>query len=443
MLDEIEIKALLDEHENAMRGERVRLDRIKDYMEGKHKKPYRPSSDHTDVQYNILAERSTINMMPMIRNAPASQLQVSGVSAGQDDADVKAWDLWQSNGFDNRSVQIFTSAITYGYAFGYAFRNPNGTVVMRGKSARHMYAVYEDPVSDEYPEYAFFINEAGDVTEVWDNTHWHRIVKVEFVDSVGTSHTILQIDEMGPHGAPNYCPVVQFAPDKDLDGNAIGIIEPAIDAQDRLNQGSFDLLLAQHYTAFRIRGFSGVTQALDKKTGKPVPLKLDPSRVPMLPNADSKAWQLDGTDLSGFIRALEGATHDLMVVSQTPIHFALGNIANLAADALTEAKIPLTSRVKAFKQTLGESVELLLRTTSDISGFDFPEDAEIVWADLEPRSLSLVADAISKLIAAGVPQEALWAMIPGITKTMIQQWRNMAPVELDSTPNEPVPETGS
>lgn len=424
MLSELEIKALLDEYESRIRAERERLDRIRCYINGDHDRPYRPVNSESDVQYNILARRATTNLLPMIKNASSQQLQVDGISTGDSEQEIAAWAIWQANGFDRRNSQLIDSALTYGSSYAYAIRDKKKDIVMRGKSARHMYALYDDPVADEFPEYAFIISEAGEIKEVWDDSDIHEITESTHVDDYGNDFRVVTIVDSYPHGAV-VCPVVRYAPTMDLDGNCFGEIEPVFVVQDRVNQVSFDLLLVQHYGAFKLRGFSGVSAAIDTKTGKPTKLKLTPDTVPMLQDPDAKAWQLDGTDLAGYIAAFELAVHHLAVASQTPAHYMLGDMANLSADAIAAAEITLTRKVLTYKLTLGESVEQLLRLASTIAGQVFPDDAEVLWTDRESRSLSQVADALNKYLALGVPVEALWAMMPNVTSTMVKEWKKM------------------
>ena len=50
---------------------------------------------------------------------------------------------------------------------------------------------------------------------------------------------------------------------------------------------------------------------------------------------------------------------------------------------------------------------------------------EVMWRDPETRTEAERVDAITKLASVGVPQEALWARVPGVTPQMIERWRGM------------------
>jgi hypothetical protein len=50
---------------------------------------------------------------------------------------------------------------------------------------------------------------------------------------------------------------------------------------------------------------------------------------------------------------------------------------------------------------------------------------ETIWRDPETRTEAERVDAITKLASIGVPQEALWSMIPGMTPQKLSRWRAM------------------
>jgi len=50
----------------------------------------------------------------------------------------------------------------------------------------------------------------------------------------------------------------------------------------------------------------------------------------------------------------------------------------------------------------------------------------VTWQDMEIRSLSQSADALVKLAGLGIPFRALWSRIPGIEKSDVDEWAQMA-----------------
>lgn len=429
LTDEI-LKDLIDEHTGPIMEELDRLRRIADYVNGDHEKPYIPRNA-TD-QFKKLVDRSVTNLLPMVRNAPLHQLHVTGVWTGQKTGEpVPAWEIWQKNRFDLISTQIMSSALTDNYAYGITLpgetkRSGKAIPYMQGKAARRMYALYDDPVSDLWPRYAFDLDPSGKIVGAWDEVaHYDVIQEPPQENGDGTlTYPPPRLANAREHGS-SHPPITRYVPTMDLEGNCYGEIEPNIPIQNRINQVSFDLLRVQHYGAFQRSGFSGVKVAKDRQ-GNPIPIDMDPARVTVLEDAEAKPWQLSGDPLDGYILAFETAVHHLAVASQTPAHYLLGKLANLSADAIAAAETTLTRKVFSYKQTFGEPFEQQLRLASKLAGYEFPEDAEIQWADRESRSLSQVADALNKLVGVGVPQEALWEFIPGITQTQLDEWHRLA-----------------
>lgn len=423
------LKKLIDDHSGDIAQELQRLERIRRYVEGCHDKPYTPRN--ATQQYKKLVDRSVTNLLPMVRNAPLQQLHVDGVWADNETgADVAAWDAWQSNNMDQIHVQVISAALTDNYSYVVvtpATRKGKSSAKFRPFSAKRMYALWEDPVSDSFPQYAFELDKSGEIIGIWDEVARYPVTTFPTAVNSTTGQPYTPPPVLGPpavHGA-GVCPVIRFTPNMDLDGNCYGEIESNIPVQDRVNQVSFDLLMVQHYGAFQIRGFSGFKVAKDEH-GRPRPITMDPAVTPVLEDPDSKAWALPGSPLEGYIAALEEAIYELAVSSQTPAHYVLGKLANLSADAIAAAETTLTRKVIGYKHTLGESFEQMLRLASKYMGVDFPDTAEIQWADRESRSLAQVADAINKLVNVGVPQEALWEMLPNVTKTQIDDWKKLA-----------------
>lgn len=416
-----DILQLIKDHEGEIKSERSRLDLLRDYIRGSHPLPFKPHG--VGKQYEILVDRATTNLLPMIRNASLHQLFVDGITTGNTDLNNKVWSIFQANEFDMRQTQVFSSALDNGASYmtvRQGVLKGEQIPVIRGYSARRMFTLYEDPVVDDFPEYAFILDKWAKVVEVWDSSSIYTIGWAKNPDGKPNP----QITAVESHGS-SVCPVVRFAPMQDLDGRCSGEIEPLLQLQDRVNQVSFDLLIVQHYGAFTIQGASGVSIAKNPDgTDSPIPIR--PDKFMLFPDPDSKAWQLPGSPLDGYIAAFDLAVHHLAVASQTPAHYLLGKMTNLSAEALAAAETTLTRKVSAYKKTLGESVEKVGRLAATLAGLeDLPEDAEVVWADRESRSLSQIADALTKYQSLGVPEQAIWAMMPGVTQSQVDDWTKL------------------
>ncbi|MFD9813992.1 phage portal protein [Streptomyces sp. NPDC059080] len=422
-----------------LQRDRERLDFIHRYLKGDHDGPYEPK--HASAEYKLLAKRSVSNWLPLLVKTPAQALAVEGYrrhdAAGDSSATSAEWKVWQANRMDARQAAVHRAALGYGLAFVTVLPDPAdpSRPVIRGVSPRLMYAEYADPAADETPLWALQVEDAtsgDDETRAW------------FYDHTGVTELVMGGDS-GPRVVAfaehkmGVCPVVRFAPDIDLEGKVSGVVEPMIPIQDRINQTTFDLLVAQTFGSFKVRTISGMAPEFetdsdgrviyDSLTGKPKvkPIQADASRFLVAPDPDTKFQQLDETPLGGFLEAIEAGVKTLAAVSQTPPHYLLGSLINLSAEALAAAEAALTRAVDEYKHLFGESWELVLRLCARLVGVEEDERAQVLWTDAESRSLSQTVDALGKAVQMlNVPARALWPRIPGVTSTDVEEWAQMA-----------------
>lgn len=420
--------------------DRTRLDRIDAYMQGRHPGPYMPRT--ANQEYKLLAARAVSNFLPMVVAAPSQALSVEGYHRSGSSEDAPEWAAgWQANNLDARQAAVYRGAIAYGHSFAVVLPDPKDPKrpIVRGVSARCLWAAYEDPSADEWPLYALELPRLPSGSPVmgvfYDGTHVYPAVADEETVTLGAGRVHRQ----------GVCPVRRFAAQVDLEGRTTGVVEPLIPLQDRINQSVFDLLIAQTYGSFKVRTVSGMTPPLkrDPETGEPLldadgnpiakPVTMDASRLLMAPEADTKFGTLDETPLTGFIESIGMSLRHLAVVSQVPPHYLLGDMVNLSAEALAAAETTLMRMVDELKRSFGESWESVLRLCAHIAGETAgAEDlsSQVQWKDAESRSLSQTVDALGKARQMlNVPARALWTRIPGFTDTDRAGWEDMAAAE--------------
>jgi hypothetical protein len=422
------------------------LRKIDDYYHGRHADPYMP--ENSDAEYKLLASRAVSNWMQLLVGTPAQALYVDGFrpSTGSGSGvDSPEWKHWQSSRMDARQTAIHRGALTYGHSFTVTERKGE-KVLTRGLSAMRTAAVYEDPANDITPAAALTVTknpvpEKGSTPAqpgtalLWDGL---RVYNVAFKSRTDADN--VRVDKGKLHGASE-CPVTRFAAAVDLEGRTVGVVAPMIQVQDRINQTIFDLLVAQTYSSFKVRWVTGMAPPIkrDPETGdpeldddgNPIPLPVDISskRLLMAEDADTKFGTLDETPLSGYIESIDMSIRHLSAISQTPPHHLLGQIANLSADALIAAETSLARKNAEFRVGFGESWERVFRLAGELIGnaaSAADEAGEVIWRDMESRSMAQSADALGKMrTQLGVPAEATWGMIPGVTPTKLEEWRRL------------------
>lgn len=335
------------------------------------------------------------------------------------------WRAWLANQFARRQVAVHRAALTYGYSFVTVL--PGDTAaVMRGVSPRKMFAVYEDPAEDDWPRYAMKADLEG-------KTSW----RLRLLDHEWVYH--LRVDNLGKvtylageeqrHGA-GVCPVVRFCNQLDLDGRTPGEVEPFISAAARINKTAYDRLVTQHFSSWKVRTVAGMAQPDTTAEKEATRLLLRQQDLLIAEDPDTRFGTLDETPLDGFVGAWRADIEALAAVSQTPTHALTGQLVNLSAEALAAARAALTQKVHERQTSFGEAHGQALRLAAALQGdTDYATDVagRVSWQDMEIRSMSQAVDALGKAAQMlQVPPEVLWARIPGVEKTDVDEWRRVA-----------------
>lgn len=429
-MDQSELTQLVRDHLiPTWNNERTKLDRIDRWARWDHDDPHKPR--HASTEYKELVARAQAPWGDLIVGSIAQTLYVEGYRRPDAPQDSTGWRIWQANGMDGKQVALHRSVLTYGIAYGSCL--PGRTLsgesmpVMENISPRDMIAVFDDPASDEWPEYALKVRKVrtGYELSVYDSSAVWR-TRIPDMDA--------RIGEWVPqlHGA-GVCPIVRYTNRFDLEGRAAGEIEPFIPVLGKIDQTSFDRLVVQRFASWIVRTISGmsVTESADAtgSTTDQVKLKLKVEDLLVAEDPDTKFGSLPATQLDGFIKAHDSDLSVLGAVSQTPAFELLGSLANFSADGLAAVKASQTAKSDERKHTLGEDHERRIRLAEHIAGnaegaSDF--EAQVRWADTTIRSLSQAADALGKLATMlGVPVEVLWSKIPGFTQQDIEEAKDI------------------
>lgn len=405
--------------ENGAKTEWARLRRFVRYARGQQKLPWLP--DNVETEYREIAKKSASNWLDLAIRALVQGLTVDSYG-DPNEGESRAWtEGWLANGMDARQDAHHHSIFTCGYGYMLVLPNGDGRVWMRPEAATAMAAEYEDP-TDEYPIRALRVI-SKTRRELYDDEAQYTIEGSDAARKV----TVFE------HGL-GVCPVVKMRSTFDLFGSPQGEIEPVMAIQDRIVDATFTLQMVAKYGAFPQRWIAGLNpgEPLRDADGNPL---LDADGQPIMPKIkayvdhilmaadnDTKFGQFAAADLRQYVEALEAHIRHLAAITQTPPHYLLGSLVNLSAEALAAAESGLQRKIRQKRTVIGEGynqsfdlVELALREP-DVEG-----DNRVHWQDVESRSLAQTADALGKLKDIGVPLPMLLTMIPGWTKTDVDE----------------------
>lgn len=413
-------------------AERDRLDDIDKWYRWHQEPVHIPKASSNELRK--LADLAKVPWLSLVVTTVAQSMYVDGYRSKLDDpADTEIdprspWHIWLGNGMDQRQIAVHRAALAYGYSFVTVLPGENflgePQPVMRGISPRKMYAAWADPAADDWPESAIKVEKDGDewIVSLYDDEAVYTLV----TDQTGTNFTYVgeQIHGVG------VVPIVRFCNELDLDGRTPGEVEPHIDLARKINKTAYDRLVTQHFSSWKVRTIAGLAEpdADEDKARKKLQLRQDDLLVAEDP--DTKFGTLDETPLNGFIEAWRSDIEALAAVSQTPTHELTGQLANLSAEALAAARAALTQKVTERQKSFGRSHAQSLRLASLINGDDeYARDVtgRVTWQDMEIRSISQAVDALGKAAQMlGIPVKALWGRIPGVERSDVEEWAQMA-----------------
>lgn len=417
--------------------ESERLERIDRWYRWKMDDIRLPRSATSELKQ--LVELSKTPWLGLVVSSLSQCLYVDGYRTPLDKVKVDEeapsgpWRTWHANDMDRRQVAIHRAALAYGYSFVSVLPGTDiegKRSVLRGVSPRKCFAVWEDPAEDDWPIYVLRVDSRGEgkgyLLRLYDD---ERILTFT-LDSKTDKPEFVKVEN---HDA-GVTPFVRFANMLDLDGRCDGEVEPFIPLAARINKTSYDRLLTQHYNSWKIRTVSGMAEPDSEEDANRKKLQLRQDDLLVAEDPDTKFGTLDETPLDGFVNAWRSDIEALAAVTQTPTHALTGQLVNLSAEALSAARAGLTQRVHERQKAFGASHVQALRLAALLEGDEahgHDQLARVTWQDMEIRSLSQSIDALGKAAQMlGVPLPALWQRIPGVEKSDVDEWRQMAS-ELD------------
>lgn len=426
MLSDADARALVgDQLLPALTAERQRLDIIDAWSRWEGEDVTVPRAATPELKG--LLQLAKTPWLGLVVTTVAQTMYVSGYRSPEADNDLPPWRLWQANDLDARQGGIHRAMLTYGTSYATALPGRDGTgartAVLRGVSPRRMLAWYEDPATDDWPVYAVEQYTSG-------RTQALRLLDDEARYTFDTdANGKLQFRTSEIH-ATGVCPVVRYVNMLDLDGRSPGEVEPYISLAKRIDKTTYDRLLTQHFSSWVVRTVAGMAEPDSEEAANRKKLQLRQDDLLISDDPDTRFGSLPATPLDGFLAAYETDIKTLAAATQTPVYALIGDLINLSADALAGARASADAKSSERKASAGKSHEQLLKLGALIMGdTESANDpmAHVTWADTSTRSMSQAADALGKLAAQlGIPPRGLWQMVPGVTRTMIEEWTQLA-----------------
>lgn len=399
----------------ALDAEREGFDRLRDYVRDSPDRWARFLPTGVPREVREMARVARVNVLRYVLRAAYQQLYIEGIRGKRASENVTAWsELWQPNQMDLRQVGINKAALTYGKSYIVALPG-DPAPTLRGVSPRYMSALYGD--DDLWPELSLERRRSG--WRIYDRTHWYDLSDTD------DSYEVNLAGEPVEHHAGR-TPVVRLQESSDLDDPTEGIIKPLINLQEQINLTTFNLLVAQHYGAFKQRYIIGWVAPSEEE-------KLKASAAKLWSFEDSpdeiRVGEFSQTDVSGFLNSRQASFQHVSTISQTNAYELLGQLTNLSADALAAVAASQQRAAGEHRLALGEGYEQAIWLGGHYIGESIPLDAEARWRNTELTSLGMLVDALGKMAQMlKVPEEALWERLAdamGASQKEIEGWKQI------------------
>lgn len=423
VIDAALAKRLDEQLEADLEPEKGRLGKVRRYLKGDHDLPYMPKG--AKQEYKHLAKRAITNWTPLVPDTYSKGLFVDGFRPAKEATNAAPWDYWQANGMDARQNVVHRGALEYGTS--YVLILPGSlqskrVPVMRPLSPLRSAAWYSDDDA-EFPEVGLrrkgTTADGTRLIELYDNTSVYTFAK--------------------PDGAENWLPggvenhglgVTPFVRFRDrLDGEAVGLVRPLINLNDRVNEVVFATLVALQFASFRQRWATGLAVPEDDE-GNPVePFEAAVDRLWVADSEGARFGDFAQTEVQGHLSIYDSTVRTLAAVAQISPNILTGDLVNLSAEALAQMESQTQGKIAEYETLFGESWESAFRLAALAAGDTTAANdtsAQVRWRDTEARSLAQTVDALGKMAQMlQVPVEALWEKIPGTTDTDVTYWKSL------------------
>ena len=384
-----------------------------------------------------LARKSETNYLPLLLDTFGQVMKVDGYQSATSDEAASSWADWQRNRMDARQTGLTRAALQYGAAYAMALAGRASGVsgdVPRIQlfSPRRMTALYQDAEFDEWPMLAVYregshfvlVDEeqtfrfgAQSQRPLWGaaSSSWHAPNLATLGEPAWLTPIEAQAHDMG------FVPVVRYQDRMLLAGEEqMGIVEPLLTIQERINETTCKGMVSLHFEAFRQRyvlGWVPKNEAEELKANAAFMwyLNASPDEV--------KLGSFEMGDPKNYLEPRAQAVRDFAAIGQIPAQ-ALGvdGISNISDATLAGLEAAKNRRAGEIMTSLGESHEQLMRLCGHIRGDDVAAgdyESEVRWRDFEARSFAAAVDGLVKLVGQQqgiLPPEMAVEMVPGITQ---------------------------
>lgn len=389
------------------------------YYEGDQDLPAGPDQ-HKDA-FRRFQALSRTNLCLLCAESMVHRLQVTGYrdNAG-DTSGNPVWRLWQQAKLDARQYSAYRKALSRSAAYVTVGVDPRDTSRPRVTIEGPENVIVETDPADTSRRLAALRLWHDSLAKRWMATlylpderyHWQTVSEFKYRERADLrlrwdpNQWELRAD---PGRSFAEVPVVPFL-NGDEGETPVAEFDVGIDVQNRLNLTILNRLSAERYAAFRQRYMTNYETEEDPITGLPLsPFKPGTDQIWTVPppepgQPETRVGDFAQTDTSQMLRGVEADMRAFAAVTLTPVYYLPGDLVNIGADSVAALDAGHVAKVRQRMALWGESWEEVLALMAQAAGISGDlSQGEVVWARPEAFQPAVVADYMSKLVAAQIP----------------------------------------
>ncbi|MEV0445444.1 phage portal protein [Streptomyces spectabilis] len=234
-------------------------------------------------------------------------------------------------------------------------------------------------------------------------------------------------------------PLVELPNRSRLHGSPRSELATVLPLQDAVNTLWAHLMTGSDYLALPARAVLGmdrpVREIVDPESGEVVgeeDLPLDrfrSDRLLWLEKESARIAEFSAGDLGNYLKVIEVAVQHIAAQTRTPPSYLAGQLVNVSPDGVAASEAGLVAKVTEKQRHFGAALREVMRlealAAGELARAESLTLGSVVWRDPQFRSDAQYSDALVKLKSIGVPDEALWERIPGVTPDEIARWKSM------------------
>lgn len=431
------------------------VEEYEEWYEGEHPIPSPPpntpaATDHeAGIAYQAMCRLAITNFLPPIVDLPASKLRIEGYRSSRSNTstDADLWAIHRRNHLVTDSVLAIREAIKVGQTAAIVWPGPDGAAEISLEDPEHVIICYE--VGSRRRRASALKRWKGDDGKLYATVYLpdgiYKYVSKATAENLRHRQGYKPEDweprevtgETWPVPNPwGVVPVVEIRVNAGLKASRFGggcsQFEGQLVTQQRINHTVFGRLITEEYQSYRQRWVTGWDPPVDEdgKPDKQAVIKAGAARFQVFNNDDETTAQIRvgefaQADFQPFLKAVQEDVKHLATTSGTPPYaFLLGDMVNVAADALARIEGTHLATVRSLADEIDESFVEIMRLALLIEGDERAKDPalSVIWGEFEQRTASEQILLAQGAKALGAPDDVVFAMLPGVDQAEAARW---------------------